>query len=59
MGIRQMFEKESSTFTYLLWDMQTKDAIVIDPVDIVAERDASVCMLTTDVHPHKLTTYDR
>eukprot|EP00039_Didymoeca_costata_P028053 m.19848 g.19848 ORF g.19848 m.19848 type:complete len:357 (+) comp6690_c0_seq1:173-1243(+) len=42
MGIRQMFEKESSTFTYLLWDTQTKDAIVIDPVDIVAERDASV-----------------
>ncbi len=29
---RQMFEKESSTYTYLLADSITKDAILIDPV---------------------------
>jgi len=30
--IRQLFEKESSTYTYLLADATTKEAILIDPV---------------------------
>ena len=29
---RQLFESESSTYTYLLADEETKDAILIDPV---------------------------
>ncbi|CAM9240362.1 unnamed protein product [Choristocarpus tenellus] len=39
---RQLFEKESSTFTYILGDADTKEAIVIDPVDVTAERDAEM-----------------
>lgn len=36
---RQMFEKESSTYTYLLADPDTKDAVLIDPVFETAARD--------------------
>mmetsp|Transcript_23918 Transcript_23918/g.61611 ORF Transcript_23918/g.61611 Transcript_23918/m.61611 type:complete len:394 (+) Transcript_23918:78-1259(+) len=36
---RQLFEKESSTYTYLLADSVTKEAILIDPVDLTADRD--------------------
>ncbi|KAJ1640901.1 beta-lactamase-like protein [Pavlovales sp. CCMP2436] len=39
---RQLFEKESSTYTYLLADAVTRDAILIDPVDLTAERDLKV-----------------
>ncbi|KAH8875912.1 Persulfide dioxygenase ETHE1 isoform 3 [Schistosoma japonicum] len=36
---RQLFEKVSSTYTYLLADARTKDAIIIDPVLETVERD--------------------
>ena len=36
---RQMFEQESSTFTYLLADSQSREAIIIDPVLETVERD--------------------
>lgn len=36
---RQLFEKESSTYTYLLADTETKDAVIIDPVLETIERD--------------------
>ena len=39
IGLKQLFDTESSTYTYLLWDAETKDAIVVDPVDTQAERD--------------------
>jgi len=39
---RQLFEKESSTYTYLLADKVTKEAILIDPVLEMAERDAKL-----------------
>jgi hypothetical protein len=29
---RQLFEKQSSTYTYLLADMASKEAVLIDPV---------------------------
>ena len=35
---RQMFEHESSTYTYILADSVTRDAIIIDPVAETAER---------------------
>lgn len=38
VGIRQFFEKESSTYTYLLYDKFTLDSILIDPVVETAER---------------------
>jgi len=37
---RQFFEKESSTYTYLLADEVTKEAIIIDPVLETVARDA-------------------
>ena len=39
MGMKQLFDDESSTYTYLLWDINTKDAIIVDPVDIQVDRD--------------------
>lgn len=39
MGLKQLFDTESSTYTYLIWDTATKDAIIVDPVDIQADRD--------------------
>ena len=30
--LRQLFDKESSTYTYLLADMVAREAILIDPV---------------------------
>jgi sulfur dioxygenase len=38
---RQLFDQESSTFTYLLADAATKEAILIDPVLEQTERDLS------------------
>ncbi|CAM9432934.1 unnamed protein product [Pylaiella littoralis] len=61
---RQLFEKESSTFTYILGDADTKEAIIIDPVDITAERDAEMVsqmglkptlLLNTHVHADHVT----
>eukprot|EP00565_Helicotheca_tamesis_P006857 CAMPEP_0185725776 /NCGR_PEP_ID=MMETSP1171-20130828/1945_1 /TAXON_ID=374046 /ORGANISM="Helicotheca tamensis, Strain CCMP826" /LENGTH=253 /DNA_ID=CAMNT_0028393983 /DNA_START=188 /DNA_END=949 /DNA_ORIENTATION=- len=42
LGFRQLFDDESSTYTYLLWDTETKDAILVDPVDIQVDRDLKV-----------------
>lgn len=39
IGMRQMFDEDSSTYTYLLWDEATKDAILVDPVDLQVDRD--------------------
>lgn len=40
--MRQLFDDVSSTFTYVLWDEDTKDAILIDPVDTQVDRDLKV-----------------
>jgi sulfur dioxygenase len=42
ISMRQLFDDESSTYTYLLWDEETKDAVLIDPVDTQVERDLKV-----------------
>jgi len=39
---RQLFDGESSTYTYLLGDVQTREALVIDPVLEQVERDAQL-----------------
>ncbi|XP_049902736.1 persulfide dioxygenase ETHE1, mitochondrial [Epinephelus moara] len=36
---RQLFERESSTYTYLLADTETKEAVIIDPVLETIDRD--------------------
>ena len=37
-----MFDTESSTYTYLLADVNAKEAIIIDPVLEQAKRDAQL-----------------
>ncbi len=39
---RQLFEKESSTYSYLIGDADTSDAVIIDPVDLCADRDVTL-----------------
>ncbi len=38
----QLFDPASSTYTYLLFDPQTRDALIIDPVDDQLERDLAM-----------------
>jgi sulfur dioxygenase len=38
----QLFDAESSTFTYILFDEKTRDALIIDAVDTQIERDLAV-----------------
>lgn len=38
----QLFDNESSTYTYLLADTTTKEAVIIDPVLELAERDTQL-----------------
>jgi len=42
IGMRQLFDDESCTYTYLLWDKETEDAILVDPVDRQVKRDLLV-----------------
>ncbi len=62
--VRQFFEKESSTYTYLLFDSVTKDGVLIDPVLETVERDAKYVnelgvklryVLNTHVHADHIT----
>jgi glyoxylase-like metal-dependent hydrolase (beta-lactamase superfamily II)/rhodanese-related sulfurtransferase len=42
MLFRQLFDPESSTYTYLLADEATKEAVILDPVLELIERDAEL-----------------
>lgn len=64
MLFRQLFEKETSTYTYLLADEQTREAALIDPVLEMVERDVAyiqelgldlVWILDTHVHADHIT----
>ncbi len=68
MIFRQLFESESSTYTYLLADPVTKRALLIDPVIETVERDLRViaelgltlaATLDTHVHADHLTGAQR
>lgn len=60
----QLFEHESSTYTYLLADTQTKEAILIDPVFEMVDRDVKLIteldlklkyVLDTHIHADHVT----
>lgn len=64
MIFRQLFEPNSSTYTYLLGDEKTGDAVLIDPVFEMARRDQALitelrlklkCTLETHAHADHVT----
>lgn len=64
MIFHQLFEKESSTYTYLLADEQTKEAVLIDPVFEMVDRDLKLIqelglhlkyVLDTHIHADHVT----
>jgi sulfur dioxygenase len=55
IGFRQLFDQETWTFTYLLWDLDTKEGVIIDPVREQFERD--VC-LAGELGVHMLYALD-
>ena len=42
MIFRQLFDRESCTYTYLIADPKTREAILIDPVHELFERDKNI-----------------
>ena len=59
MQIRQLFDPESSTFSYLLWDDSTREAALIDPVQTQVQRDVQlvrelglILKYTLETHVH-------
>ncbi len=42
MLFRQLFDRESSTYTYLIADTKTKEAILVDPVIEQLSRDTQL-----------------
>ncbi|MFW6088052.1 MAG: MBL fold metallo-hydrolase, partial [Myxococcota bacterium] len=64
MLLRQLFDKESSTYTYLVADPATKEAALIDPVAEQVDRDLQLVQelglnlkyaLDTHVHADHVT----
>ena len=64
MEIRQLFDPESSTYSYLVWDTQSREAALIDPVqervyrDITLIRELNLKLkytLETHVHADHIT----
>src|SRR3984893_17733644 len=59
MIFRQPFDPQSSTYTYLLADAATREALLIDPVFEQARRDAALIeelglklLMTLETHVH-------
>ncbi|MDJ0556990.1 MAG: MBL fold metallo-hydrolase [Microcoleaceae cyanobacterium MO_207.B10] len=64
MLFRQLFDKNTSTYTYLIADQQTKEAILVDPVLEQVERDYNLLIqlgltlhytLETHIHADHIT----
>jgi glyoxylase-like metal-dependent hydrolase (beta-lactamase superfamily II) len=60
MRVRQLFDPGSSTFSYLVWDSDSREAALIDPVQEQAGRDADlvrqlglILKYTLETHVHE------
>jgi len=63
-GMQQLFDQESFTYTYLLWDSASHEAVLVDPVLEMVERDLQLVnelglklkyILETHVHADHVT----
>ena len=59
MKTRQLFDPESSTYSYLVWDVETREAVLIDPVQGQVNRDIQlirelglILRYTLETHVH-------
>ena len=59
MNPTQLFDPDSSTYTYVLYDERTREALIIDPVDTQLERDLDTLqrlnlklVWTVETHAH-------
>ena len=68
MLFRQLFDAETSTYTYLIADAETRDAVLVDPVREQLERDLTLLreldlrlryILDTHVHADHVTAAGR
>ena len=64
MQVRQLFDPETSTYSYLVWDQETREAALIDPVQQQVSRDIQLIRelglklrytLETHVHADHIT----
>jgi len=64
VSFRQLFDPESSTYTYILADAERREAVIVDPVRVHCERDLAVLaemgmklvwILETHVHADHVT----
>jgi sulfur dioxygenase len=64
LEIKQLFDTETSTYTYLLWDDVTREAALIDPVNTQVVRDSKLIrklnlnlkyLLETHIHADHIT----
>ena len=62
---KQLFERESCTYTYLIADSETKETEIIDAVDIMIERDTALLkeleldlkfIIETHIHADHITS---
>lgn len=63
--VKQLFEEESSTYTYFIIDKNSKEVVIIDPVEESFERDMEIIkelqlkvkyVLDTHIHADHITT---
>lgn len=68
MESRQLFDAETSTYTYLVWDAKTREAALIDSVDTQIDRDLQLISelgldlkytLETHIHADHITASGR